>query len=310
MLATLADPILPIFMPMVVGYYLRLRGVFDVAAAQAINRFVFFVAIPALMFSLIARVPLGEIDLGAIGAYLAAELLVYGGVAVAAHRLFRRPPAEAILSGMAAAFANHVLFVLPIAQNLYGAAAVQPITAIIVADSLIFCATVFAVDLIRSHRADAPGQYGALAVLRMLAKNPFLIATVLGLAAAGLAVPIPTGVFTYPRFAGAAAAPVSLFALGVILAGQTLRPIGAPAGLIVATKLLVHPVLVLLLGGLLAARPDWHRMAVLVAAGPCGAMPFVIALQFSVRPETIAKAVLISTVLSLLSLSFLIALHG
>jgi malonate transporter and related proteins len=37
-------------------------------------------------------------------------------------------------------------------------------------------------------------------------------------------------------------------------------------------------------------------------------MPFVIALQYGVNPSAIAKAVLISTLLSLLSLSYLTAL--
>jgi malonate transporter len=54
-------------------------------------------------------------------------------------------------------------------------------------------------------------------------------------------------------------------------------------------------------------QPDWQTMAFLVAAGPCGAMPFVIALQYNIKPTVIAKAVLISTTLSLLSLSLLTA---
>jgi hypothetical protein len=54
-------------------------------------------------------------------------------------------------------------------------------------------------------------------------------------------------------------------------------------------------------------KPDWETLAFLVAAGPGGAMPFVIALQYKITPEVIAKAVLISTVLSLLSLSVLTA---
>ena len=42
-------------------------------------------------------------------------------------------------------------------------------------------------------------------------------------------------------------------------------------------------------------------IAILVAAGPCGAMPFVIAVQYGIELERIAKAVLLSTVLSVIS---------
>ena len=50
---------------------------------------------------------------------------------------------------------------------------------------------------------------------------------------------------------------------------------------------------------------DCMSLVLLVAAGPCGAMPFVIALQYGVRTEVIAKAILVSTILSLVSLSIL-----
>lgn len=43
----------------------------------------------------------------------------------------------------------------------------------------------------------------------------------------------------------------------------------------------------------------------LIAAGPCGAMPFVIALQYGVRTEAMAKAILISTFFNLISLAVL-----
>jgi malonate transporter len=337
MLSVLADPILPIFLTLILGYVFRRTGLFDALAAQAINRFVFYLAMPALIFNLIAHVPLREIDLPAVGVYLAAELLVYALVAWVAYRVFKRSAGESLLIGMAAAFVNHLLFVLPIAQHVYGASAAQPITAIVLVDALVFCATVLLTDLIQAraaHRAgqsdqagqagqpsqpgqpgqpDQPGQpgqpirHGPLAVLRLLAKNPFLIGSVLGLLATGVLDSIPSGVFTYAGFVGSAAAPASLFALGVILAGQPLLPIGAPTGLVVVAKLLLHPGLVFVLGGLVTMKPGWDQMAFLVAAGPCGAMPFVIALQYGIKPEVIAKAVLVSTALSLFSLGLLTA---
>jgi predicted permease len=86
-----------------------------------------------------------------------------------------------------------------------------------------------------------------------------------------------------------------------------MRPVGGPAWLAIGSKVVLHPALFFLLSGMVAMKPDWQTMAFLVAAGPCGAMPFVIALQYNVKSNVIAKAVLISTTLSLLSLSVLTA---
>jgi predicted permease len=43
----------------------------------------------------------------------------------------------------------------------------------------------------------------------------------------------------------------------------------------------------------------------MLAAGPCGAMPFVVALQYKVQTETISKAILISTLVGVVSLAWL-----
>ena len=118
---------------------------------------------------------------------------------------------------------------------------------------------------------------------------------------------IPSGLYTYAEFAGGAAAPASLFALGIILATNSIRPIGKATWFVVAVKILVHPLLVFTFSGAIAISSSWDHLVLLVAAGPCGAMPFVIALQYGVRTEVIAKAILVSTILSLVSLSILTA---
>ena len=41
----------------------------------------------------------------------------------------------------------------------------------------------------------------------------------------------------------------------------------------------------------------------LTSAGPCGAMPFVLAVQYRVNPDSIGLAIVYSTLLSLLTLA-------
>jgi predicted permease len=44
---------------------------------------------------------------------------------------------------------------------------------------------------------------------------------------------------------------------------------------------------------------------VLIAAGPCGAMPFVVALRYGVATDRIAAAIIMSTVISTFTLAVL-----
>jgi predicted permease len=302
MLATLADPILPIFAVLALGYGFHRSGLFGVVAAQAINKFVFFVATPALLFSIISGAPLAQFDLRALGIYFAAQMFVYAGTYLFMYRGLGYEQGEALLLGMTAAFVNHVFFVLPIAERLYGATAAQPIAGIVLVDTgLVFCGTVLAVDLMKAKEPSP------LKVAGLLARNPFLIASALGILAWAARPVMPQGLFTYAEFAGGAAAPTSLFALGIILASKPIRPIGLATWSVVTAKIVLHPALVFALASLVELSPGWGDMALLVAAGPCGAMPFVIALQYGIRTETIAKAVLISTLLALLTLSVLTA---
>lgn len=300
MLTTLADPILPVFAVLALGYVLHQTGLFDVAIAQAINKFVFFVATPALVFSIVSVAPMEEFDLRALGLYFTAQVFVYVGTALFVYRVLGREKGEALLLGMTATFVNHVFFVLPIAEQIYGSTAAEPIAGIVLVDvGIWFCGTVLAVDLMQAKNPSP------LKVAGMLVRNPFLIAATLGVLAWAVRPVIPQGVFTYASFAGNAAPPSALFALGIILASNPMRPIGRATWMVVSAKVILHPMLVFVLAGFITFSPDWEKITLLVAAGPCGAMPFVIALHYGIRTETIAKAVLVSTLFSLLTLSIL-----
>lgn len=215
MLTTLANPILPVFAILALGYVLNRAGLFDVSVAQAINRFVFYVATPALIFSIIAEAPIERFELRPLGLYFGTQVVVYVGTALFMHRVLGRATGESLLLGMTTTFVNHVFFVLPIAERVYGAATAQLISGIVLVDAAFwFCGTVLVVDLMQAKRPSVKKVVG------LLVKNPFLIAAALGVMTWSARPIIPEGVFTYATFAGGAAAPTALFVLGIILASS------------------------------------------------------------------------------------------
>jgi predicted permease len=301
MISAFLNPIFPVFAIMLVGIVFSRGGLFDSAAAHAINRFVFFVAVPALLFLLLSRADLGNVDVRLLAFYFLSEIVLFTGGAVIARFLFKCLPGEAILLGMASCFVNHVFFVLPIATILYGEQATAPITAIIVIDTtVIFGGTIMGLEF-ASHRSESTWR-----VVRSFLRNPVLVSIALGLMVNISGLPLHDGVVTFTSFAGAAAAPAALFSLGIILARARFLSLDSRAVMATGLKIIVHPLVAwFLFTGLVEFEPLLRDPAMLVAAGPCGAMPFVLAMQYKVRAESIGMAIIYSTIASLLTLSIL-----
>ena len=299
---TFLNPVLPIFAVLGFGMLFAWRGIFDASAASVLNRFVFYIGAPALFFSLLMSAPLAEFEWQVLTLYFASEMGIYAAGTALARYAFRREWRESLLLGMTACFVNHVFFVLPMARVLYGDAASAPIAAIIVVDTvLIFALTVVALEL------SAPGVRSGRKVCWLLLKHPLLQAIAAGLLVNLLGLPLHDGISTFIRFVGVAASPIALFALGIILATTASRGLDKTALSIVGLKVIAHPLLAWLLfsGAAALANPAWTSTALLVAAGPCGAMPFVLALQYKINVTTIARAIGYSTLVSLLTLALM-----
>ena len=300
-LQTFLNPVLPVFAILGFGLLFARRGVFNVADAGILNRFVFYIAVPALLFSLLIKAPIAEFEWRVLGLYFASEIGIYAIGAALARFVLRRGWRESLLLGMCASFVNHVFFVLPMARVLYGDAASAPIAAIITMDSvLIFAVTIVGLEL-SEH-----GMHSTRKVAVLLLKHPLLQAIAAGISVNLLAIPLHDGVHTFLNFVGASASPVALFALGIILWASGIGALDRVALSITGLKVVAHPLLAwLLLGSAALANPAWTSPALLVAAGPCGAMPFVLALQYKVPAATIARAIVYSTVISLATLALM-----
>lgn len=299
MLDALLNAVLPIFAVVAIGYAMARGGMVDGEVARHVNRFVFVLAVPILLFRLVGTAPLGAFDWSVLLAYLLAEIAVYVAGFAVARFLCRVGIAESVLIGMTAAFANHVFFVLPIAENLLGAQAAVPIAAIVAVDAVVFYGgTVVVMDLLVGR---GEGR-SLLATFAAIGRNPQVIALAAGLAANLAGLPFFAGLDLFTGFVGAAAAPAALFTLGIILATPRGPVPWTAATSAAVLRLVGMPAITLVLLSAFSAAPAWSAPAILVAAGPCGAMPLVIGLQYRVPVDRIVRAILLSTIASLASL--------
>lgn len=298
MISVLINDILPVFAMLALGFGMGRFGKASKDEATAINRVAFLVLQPALIYPLIAGIDFDDFDFAALGLYALCEVIAFTTAYLVARFVLKREHLEAWLLGMAVVFVNSLLYIWPVSFLIYGEIAALPITAIVALDATAsFGFFIISMELMAGDKST--GGIGA-----RIGRNPVLIAIVLGLAVNLLGLTTPEPLLTAAHFAGAGAAPLTLFALGVILSGHALKP-DATIATISAFKLIGFPVLVFGMMTVVLPGNDWTPFFTLNAAGPSGAMAFALALLYKVRTDAIAPVIVWTSTLSLLSLAYL-----
>lgn len=299
MLHVLVNNILPVFSLLALGFVLGRAGKVSRDEAAAVNRVAFIILQPALIFPLIAGLDWASFRLDAIALYAACQATLFTTAFFIARNVLGRETLEAWLLAMATIFVNTLLYIWPISFLIYGEAAALPITALVAWDSAFsFAFFIVTTDLL-SNRGGGAGK-----ALKRVATNPVLIAIACGAVMGALHLPVPAPLLTAMKFAGAGAAPLTLFALGVILSGHSLRP-SATITVISGLKLLAFPAMVWAALHLGNRPPEWNTLILLGSAGPSGAMAFALAMLHGVRTDQIAPVIIWTSTLSLLSLAWL-----
>ena len=297
-LGVLTDPILPVFAVLVLGYAMGAKGWMTDADARVINRLAMTVLLPALIFGMVAEAPIRSFAVMPLIIYGAVELVVFL-VSFAIVRVMGAGRSEAILLALSAVFANTAFVVIPISVLMYGAEAILRITAIVTWDiALLFPATMVALEVVRQ----GPGQLTR--VLPALLRSPLILAATAGLALNLMALPLPGPLQTFVGFTGIAAAPVGLFALGVILSGVGFRG-DRVVTFVSGVQLVLFPALVWLALAVLVPLEPGLALFVLGAAGPCSTGPFSLALLNGIRTDRIAQVLIWTAVFSPLVLAAL-----
>lgn len=288
---------------------IRLR-LLDTGAVRGMSDFVFYLAMPSLLFrSMVTAPPLRLLDVA--GSFITGALLLFIFAALLSRLVFRARISTAGVFALNAVFGNTVMLGVPIIDSAYGAEGVAYLLAVVAFHSALLLP--LATILIEADGGG--GSRTPLDVLRAVApgllRNPVVMVIIAALAWRatdfGLAAPVERLL----HLLGAAGPPLALFCLGATLP----RPGGAkPEGLKAlrdvalasALKLLAMPALVAGLAWLAGVRDVAFAVVVLAAAMPTGANAFLLARRFGTMMEASASTVVVSTALSLLTLTALL----
>jgi len=295
---------LPFFGLIFIGFACgRIKQIPDEALAW-MNFFIVYVALPALFYRILAQTPLGQ--LAQVDFVFATTLATFWAfcISLAVGIAMRKGNiAEATIAGLAGGYGNIGYMGPGLALATLGSQAAVPV-------ALIFCFdTLLLFSLVPSLMALARPQHPSVAkvaldVIKRIVSNPLVIATGLGILSAGLHFQPPVALERLMQFLQNAAAPCALFALGVTVALRPLKMIPWEVPPLTAIKLVIHPVLVFFLMSMFGPFDQiWVNTAVLMAALPPALNVFVFARQYDAWIEQASSAVLIGTLVSIVTLT-------
>ena len=301
--------ILPVFGTLGLGYAAARFGVFDEAANRGLSLFVFNFALPLMLFRAIAQADLPDaMPWGYLLSYYIGAFAVYALAMVGGRVLFGRRLHEQAVLGLGGAFSNTGMLGIPLVMTAYGSSAALPLFVMIACHSLLMLPPTTALIEAAQGGREARGAM-LLKLVKSVLATPIIWGLSCGLAFALIGIEIPGPLEAVARGLGSAATPCALFALGASLTRYSLGGNLREPALLVALKTVVHPLLVWLLATqVFDVPPLWVMTGVLLAALPAGITPYLFAQRHNVCQSTIASAVFLSTLLSVLTLSLLLFL--
>src|SRR6266567_190780 len=304
----LINVVLPIFGIIFTGY---LAGRFEALgpeSAAALNRFVFYFAVPAALFVFTARAPIDKIfNWPFIAAFVSGALLTLL-IAIIVGRLWfhHRDVATLSMVGLTAGWGNLGYMGLPLLLTAYGPDGALPTIVSILSTSIMFVSSAIAV--LEGTRASGPSTLRVASHLAgTLLRNPLVISPLLGILFSMTALPLPKAASNYLDLMAAAVVPAALFALGLSLVGRKLIGNVGEVIWLAALKSVVNPILTFaLVTHVFAMDPLWSQAAIILSAMPIAANTYVIAQQYNVYFKTVSAAIVISTGMSVVTIFFLL----
>jgi predicted permease len=283
--------LLPDFLLIAAGWVLCRHTPLDRKVWDGVERLVYFVLFPALLFQAIARNPLQP---GTALPLLACGWAVIGSGIALSYALRRAPGVDPRLhaSGAQTAFRFNSYVALALAERVAGAPGLAW-TALLVSVCVPAC-NVAAVWPLARH--------GGQGYLRELVRNPLILATVGGLLFNLLGLRLPELAATTLARIGAAALPLGLMAVGAGLQMGALREgPGLAAGLL-AIRHLVLPALAIGLVIAIGLPPAQQAIVVAFAALPTASSAYVLAVRMGGHGGYVAGLVTVSTLLAMAGL--------
>ncbi|HSD38819.1 MAG TPA: AEC family transporter [Rhodocyclaceae bacterium] len=292
-----AELTVPLFILIAIGYMLMRCFKWPQEVSDALTRFVFSVALPALLFSMMSDLSqLPPVDTRLLIAFFGSCLVVFALGRLLASKVFRLDGVSGSVFALGGVFSNNAMLGIPMAKALLGPEALPSVALVLVFNALtLWTLVTISVEWARHGSLSLEGfTKTAWSVIT----NP-IVAAIIGGTVVGLAgIHLPTVVKAPLTMISQAAAPMSLIALGMGLAEYGIRTGWQQSVAICVLKLVMQPLVIWLIARALHLPLLETQVVVLLGSIAVGANVYLMSRHFRTMEGPIAASLVLTTALS------------
>lgn len=306
----IVNSIAPIFLLILLGKGLQKTGFLSDTFFKSLNRFVFWVALPALLISGISEAALELDTIIRIVMLLICGTLLAMTLAWLTSQILKLP-APTTGSFIQGSFRGNGAFIaLPVIVYSLGDLdpGVKALGTVVLAPVVILFNILGVLVLTHYRRDRSHGSATAATFFRELFRNPLIIACLVGITLNVLNLSLPRFLYRPLDALGATALPLVLMSIGASLEFERLRGAASPTLIAALIKTIAAPAIGFLLAGFFGLNRVDRMIAIFYLAAPAAGMSYVMAEVMGNDGRLAGRIVALSTLISAVTIPIIMAL--
>ena len=303
---TVFAALVPVFLLIVLGFALRRRMLTQDAVWTGLEQLVSYVLFPALLVDTLARADLASVPIAGVGGALMLSVMLMSALC-----LLLRPVLASRLGIDSRSFTSvfqganrwQTFVALSVADAMWGNRGITLASVAMVAMIPLlntFCVAVLA-------RYASPQRLSWPAVFLAIAKNPLIIACIVGLAINVTHAPYPGPAHAFMDSLGRCSLATGLLVVGAGLHFEGLRRSGSAALLTVVLKLAVMPLIAITLGMYFGLTGTSLAVVACCSSVPCASNSYILARQMGGDAPLMAQIITLQTMIAIVTMPVFIA---
>ena len=280
----------PLFFMMVLGYFLKYIKMYDQHTLDIMNKVVFKVFLPVLLFYNVYTTDLGEaFDVKLILYAASGVIILFLLLLLIVPRLEKENPKRGVL--IQGVFrSNFVIFGIPVATSIYGEGNVGT-TAMLIA-TIVPLFNVLAVISLEIFR---DSQINVKKIAKGVITNPLIIGAVIGIIFLLIGIQLPTSVLSTVKDISKIATPLGLILLGASFSFSDIKKYLNETIIIVIVKLILVPSIMVPLSVYLGFRGIALLTLTIIYGAPTGVSTFQMAKQMDGDSDLAAQLIVFTS---------------
>jgi len=304
------NSLMPVFLIIVLGKLLCRTGFFSDSLVKGLNQLTYWVALPVLLFSEISSAVFDAGEVRRITLLLIAATLIALLLGYLTARMLRLPHRSLGAFVRGCGRANNAFVGLPII--IYALAGTSPnvkaLATVALGPAIIFYNFSSIIILLSHGERQHKGVAAVGVFLKQLLLNPMIIACVAGLLINSAGFTLPQMISRTAAALGQSALPLALLCIGSSLTFEKTPAAASPALIASLIKVFVLPAIGLLLGRIWGVSGTELKILLIYLACPTASASYVLADMFGSDAPLAGRIIVISTLLSTISLSLVVAM--